>query len=208
MAVKFSKKEALNFGWQTFKRNTSFLIAIVIISLIPTFFTSFINSIVTKNSPELTQILAAILRVGLVVIQMILQLGLIRIYIDFTDGKKDPLNTLWSQSGLFFKYIITVILYGLIVLAGLILFIVPGIIWGIKYQFYNYLLVDKKLWGITALKESAKITKGQKWNLFLFNLLVLAISIGGVLAFFVGSLVATPITMLATAYIYVKLKSA
>ncbi|MEA3324508.1 MAG: hypothetical protein U9Q37_05135 [Euryarchaeota archaeon] len=62
---------------------------------------------------------------------------------------------------------IGLILYGFIVVGGLILLTIPGIIWAIKFQFFDYLIVDKGLGPIDALEKSSEITRGVKWDLFI-----------------------------------------
>ena len=106
---------------------------------------------------------------------------------------------------LFSKYILSLIIYGLIVLAGLILLIIPGIIWAIKFQFFGYFIVDKGLGPIESLKQSAKITKDTKWTLFLFGLLSGLINLLGALLLLVGLFATVPTTMMAKAFVYRKL---
>lgn len=107
----------------------------------------------------------------------------------------------------FFKYLGALILYSLIVVVGTILFIVPGIIWGIKFRFFSYFIVEDENCGIIeSLERSAQITQESKWNLFLFNIILGFIGLLGFLAFFVGILLAMPVTVMATVFVYYKLK--
>jgi hypothetical protein len=62
--------------------------------------------------------------------------------------------------------IVSMILYGLIVGLGVILLVVPGIIWGLKYSLTPYALMDRKLGPWKALKLSGTITTGYKGQLF------------------------------------------
>lgn len=55
-------------------------------------------------------------------------------------------------------YIWTNILYFLIVFGGLILFIIPGIIWGIRYFFADYFVIIEGISGKKALSRSAALT--------------------------------------------------
>ena len=131
----------------------------------------------------------------------------IRVSLKFVDGGKMEIKEIFSKVDLetFFNYLIAGALYGLIVFAGLILFIVPGIIWGLKYQLYRYFVVEKKLKPWEALKECGKATYGSKWNLFLFTILIGFISILGVITLGLGFAVIFPVIMLAEAFIYRKL---
>lgn len=136
-------------------------------------------------------------------------MGLIKIALRIYDNKKcelaDVFSDLLSCLPLFFKYLSASIVYILIVLSGIILLIVPGIIWSIKFSFFSYFIVDKGLGPIEALKQSSVITNGVMRDLFLFWLLVSVINCVGLLAFFVGLFVTIPITMIAIGYVYRKL---
>lgn len=75
----------------------------------------------------------------------------------------------------------------------------------IKLQFYSYFIVDKNAGPIEALKKSWAITRGVKWDLFLFGLLLGLITLAGLLALVVGLFVAIPVGLLANTYVYRKL---
>lgn len=57
-------------------------------------------------------------------------------------------------------------LYGLIVTGGLIMLIIPGIVWGLAYVFAQYAVVDKKTGIKGSFKYSSLITGGFKERLF------------------------------------------
>jgi len=152
-------------------------------------------------------------------------MGMIKTTLRLCDQEKARFSDFFSQYHLFFRYLFAIILWGLITWAGTILFIIPGIIWGIKYFFCDYFVIDKKSKSRESLKQSAVITQGVKWQLFVFFITIGLINILSLLpyliSFFVtfpafmlvldrlflsiGSLIATPITMLATAFVYRKL---
>lgn len=73
-------------------------------------------------------------------------------------------------------------LIGFIILAGYFLFIVPGIIWSIKYSLalYVYLIENKK--GMAALKRSAELVKGYWWAILKRYLIWFYAVMGGMLA--------------------------
>ena len=52
---------------------------------------------------------------------------------------------------------------------------------------------------------SSKVTKGAKWDLFVFSLLLVAINIGGALCFLVGLLITVPMSAVSWAFVYRKL---
>ena len=98
------------------------------------------------------------------------------------------------------------LLYYLTVLVGMILFIIPGLILAVRLYFFGFLIIDKGMRPVEALKESYTMTKGYGWKIF-FLIFVAApiILFFGVILFLVGILVAAPIISLAQVFFYGKL---
>ena len=95
------------------------------------------------------------------------------------------------------------ILVGLGVIGGLILFIVPGIILAIMWHFFGYVIVQDPATGPTdAMRRSAEITRGSRWQLFGLGLLLFGINILGALACGIGIVFTYGITAIAVAYTY------
>lgn len=198
---KFSKSEALRFGWTTMKNNLGFFIGLIIVAGLIIIIPYFISGLTSKDAP----VISLIITIVCIVLQLIIGMGLIRISLKFADNDKAELGDLFACLPMFFKYLGGSILYGLIIIGGLILLIVPGIIWAIKFCFFGYFIIDKELGPIEALKRSSIITKGAKWDLFLFGLLTIGINILGVLALLIGLFATLPTTMVAYAFVYRKL---
>lgn len=57
----------------------------------------------------------------------------------------------------------------------MLLLIVPGIVWFVKYMFAGLIMVDRGCTAFDALTESGKKTKGYKWPLFTLPLFLLVI---------------------------------
>jgi len=198
---KFSKKEAIIFGWQTMKSNFWFFIGLLIIIEAGVFFVPSIIIFILKDSS------LAFLFISLILF-IIFILGLIKISLNFYDGKKSKTSDLFTQYPLFFKHFFIIILFSfLIYLPVLIywiafeiyyfeiayrlylfsyLFILPLVIYfGIKFCFFGHFIVDKKFGIIEALKKSFAITKGSTLNLFLFSVLSVIINIVGLKGIFI-----------------------
>lgn len=198
----FSKKEALSFGWTTVTNNFLFFVGLVLIFWgVPGFF-SYIAESVKDTEP----LYFLILFVNWI-LSIILGLGLIYISLVFCDGKKPRYRDFLKPAHYFFRFLGASIIYGLIVFVGLLLFIVPGIIWSIKYGLYRYLIIDKDMGLFESIKKSGEITMGSKWNLFLLGLLLGLINVLGVLALGIGLLITVPISLMATTFVYRKLLS-
>lgn len=200
--LEFSRNEAIGFGWKIAKKNIWFFVVIFVIVALVNMAPGSINNYTRDNLP----VLAFILSIIVWVVQMIVQMGMINIALKFNDDKKTEYADLFYYTPIV-NYIAGSILYGLIVVLGFILFIIPGIYFAIKYQFYSYLIIDKGFGPVAALKKSAEMTKGVKWNLFIFGLVLFGINILGALALLIGLLWTVPTSMVATAFVYRKLLS-
>ena len=86
----------------------------------------------------------------------------------------------------FLAYLVTHILVAL----GLVFFIVPGIILIIMWSFTFPILAETRLGFWEAMRQSAILTEGHRWRLFLLGLANVLILILGVLCLCVGVFVA------------------
>lgn len=196
---RFSKKEAIRFAWTTTKNNFGFLIGVSVASLLISILPVLFEALVKGTSSTIAFI---IYYIGSVVLGGMIEMGFTKISLKFYDKQKASFSDLFSCLHLLAKYIIGYILYLSLIIIGLVLLIIPGIIWAMKFYFFVYFIVDKGLGPVQALKRSSAITKDAKWDLFLFNLLLVGIVLLGLLSLLVGIFVALPIITLATAFVY------
>lgn len=198
MHTSISASEAIRFGWETFKKRPWFFIgAIVIVFLI-----SSILSAVGETGAEEIGSGSIILILATLVINIFIEMGLIAFALKAHDDVGGAaFANLWHPAS-FLPYVGVKILTALAVLLGLVLLIVPGIIAALALMFATYLVIDRKLGVIEALKESARLTKGNRWNLLILMLALVGINILGALALLVGLLVSVPVSLLAIAHAY------
>ena len=202
---RFSNQEAIKFGWETLKENLGFFLIggaiILVVSLIP----SIVKDVYKRTNSDTVKIIINTISFLFQIIAILLELGLIKISLKLIDKEKVSIYDLFSQYPLFFKYLGGIIVYTLITLVGLILFIIPGIIWGIKFRFFAYFMIEG--FGLMeSFEKSSEITKGSKGDLFVFSLVLVLITLAGILVLFIGILISIPIVALATAFVYRKLK--
>lgn len=203
--AKFSKGEAIKFGWKVAKENLGFFVVLLLIGFLPQVIPNILGRTFTWGR-DFTFI-ALIYNLIFITLAIIIQLGYIKVALRFADGQKAELAELFRSSPLILKYLAGAIIYHVIVLIGLLLLIVPGIIWAIKFGFFSYFVVEGA-GPIEALKKSSQITQGAKWDLFLFYILIGLVNVLGFLALIVGLFVTIPATMVATAYVFRKLQAA
>jgi len=196
--TKFSIQEALKYGWETFKAKAGFFIALTVVLGLITAVPDYIIGKLFEQGSVMRFVSELVLRL----IGLFLGMITTRISLDLYDTGETDLSKISDLIPQFLPYLGGKILYGLIVLVGLVLLIVPGIIVSYMFLYVGYLIIDRQLGPIEALKESKVVTDGSKMNLFLFSLVIALINIVGVVCLLVGLLVTIPVTLMASVYVY------
>ena len=200
---KFPFGQAVKFGWQKTKENFWGLIAVTVICIA----ISGILNYSINNFEKTMPLTSFFINLCAMAVSMIMTLGIIKIGLKVYAGEKFDVSEIFGSYRFFLKYFLATIIYFLAVLVGLVLLIVPGIILIIRMGFYSYLIVDKQMGPVDALKESMRITKGNAFDLFLFWFVLLGVLLLGFLALIVGIIVAIPVTALAFVFAYRYLES-
>jgi uncharacterized membrane protein len=197
----FSKREALAYGWKEMKKNFWMFAQIIIISLAVVGLTGLLGDYFKGRNP----INGALWSVISIFIQFAVSAGIIAIILKINETGKAKIKDILVDPQTVIRYIIASVLYSLIVIAGFILLIFPGFMWMMSYHMFQYFIIDKKMGPIEALKESRKITKGSRWNLFFFFILAALMNLAGMLVFGIGLFVTVPVTAMSFVWIYKKL---
>jgi hypothetical protein len=204
----FSYGDVLGYGWRTMKSNLGFFVGVGIISFvisyIPTFIIKITEHIDSKSDFILVQIITNILSW---IINVIIGIGMVKIALSFCDEQKPTVETLFDAWDCFWRYLGAALLTMLICMCGFILFIIPGIIWSVKFSLFPYFVVEQGLGPVEALKASSQTTNGIKWELLGFYILCGLINLLGVLCLFIGIFATYPTTIVATALVYRQLLS-
>ncbi|HXW86525.1 MAG TPA: hypothetical protein VEK38_04255, partial [Candidatus Bathyarchaeia archaeon] len=105
--------------------------------------------------------------------------------------------TVCSQKAYLFSMPLLGLLMMVIVCAGLILCIVPGVIWFVRFSFAPQVLIDKQCSPLEALRISYAMTKNNFWELWAYNFIWFALA---------TSFLFLPIMIMATMHLYYQLK--
>jgi uncharacterized membrane protein len=202
-----SVKECVNFGWETFKKRPWILIGGILLALIVSAIPGMFST-PPEIGPDgqvihqpLTTYDAIVTLVG-VLVSMLAGLGMTNFALRAHDNVEAvQISDLWHPHP-FWRFLGAYFLSALIIAAGYILLIVPGIIASLGLSFVAFLVVDRGAGVIDSLKESWRITKGHKWQLLLLFLVLGLINLLGIIALLIGVIVTLPITLLAFTHAY------
>ncbi|MEA3477088.1 MAG: DUF975 family protein [Bacteroidota bacterium] len=102
----------------------------------------------------------------------------------------------------YWNVVIANIVVSIIVGLGIFMLIVPGIIFACRLAFVPYLVVDREMDVMDALRVSWDMTRGYGWQIFLMGLLAIPIVILGLICFIVGIFVSVMWISTAFAVMY------
>ncbi len=191
----WKNKELLQIGWTKMKENFWFLVLLLLLSIV-------------------LSTLGQETHAGFIV-DILISFVLTSAFLRISRGQKVDFKNIFDEMSWMklVHYLLASIIVGIFFVIGLVLFVIPGVIVGIMLSFVTNILVDenkgvawKSMAFWTAIKKSVAMTKGIKWKLFVFFLVLLGINILGLLALGVGLFVTIPLSGIAMAVLYDKLK--
>ena len=195
----FVISESIKKAWQVFKKDWIIILAVQLLPIAVAIVYTIVLETIDQESA-----LAIVWNIAYIALQFIVSMGVIKAYLNITRGKKVTIETFTSQAPKILNFFAAQILMMLIVLGGFILLIIPGFYFSLKYMFTPYLVIDKNMGPIEALKASGKITHGIKWDLIGFMAATVVLMYAGILALGIGLIVTVPVATLAYVVLFNK----
>jgi uncharacterized membrane protein len=194
-------RAVIGFGWETFKKRPWFFIGVMLVIWVASGVLGQMSAYTDKVSGALLVLALCGAFIGIVG-QIFLKMGTIAFTLKAHEAPEHAaIADLWAPE-MFWSYLGASVLVALIIVCGIVLLIVPGIIWALRYLFVPYLIIDRKLGVTAAMRESARITFGHKWQLLGLVCVLVLLNIVGLIALVAGLLVTIPVTMLAIVHAY------
>lgn len=187
----------LKRGWELFKRYWAILLVIWAIGFGIQMLISY-----SANLAENNDLLSIPVVVASIALSLIMSAGWIWIYVGMSREKTIIWKDLFSQVSVTPRFFVANLAVGLLVMLGLLLFIIPGIYWSLKYMFVPYLVIDKKTSVSEAFTLSGRLTDKILWKLIALGCVVFCFNLLGLLALGIGLLITVPVTNIAMAVLY------
>ncbi len=162
-----------------------------------------------KPSPELTQLInVALTGSGSLLATLIttfFNAGVVVFSLKVVRGERPSFGEVFAGMPYYLPLLVASFLSKLLIGAGLLLCVVPGIVLALGFFIVEPVIVDRQLGPIEGLKESWRLTAGYKVDLFVFAVLSgLLIIVGFLLCCLPGILAATLVPLMQ-AFLYLRL---
>lgn len=197
MGTRVEIRRALEFGWNTFKNNALFFLVLMFIFGVP----AAMISVMIEGQPWASVSVMFLRGVGWLW-RVVAIMTVILVSLSFRDTDTFETEEIKGMKHLIIPYLLGSLLFSGILAVGMILLVAPGVWFAVKYQFMPYLIIDKGMEPVEALKAAGGITRGFWLELFVFLLCLAGINFLGAIAFGLGLLVTVPVTFLAHAWVY------
>lgn len=164
-------------------------------------FDIYIKNFIVIILATLVAIALGMLTLGILYIPLLV--GVQMLFVKAKRGKPLVFNEIFSPIKRFFAIFFGSIWIGILVVIGLILLIVPGLIWASWWMFALLFIVDKGM-GIGAGMAASKeiVRKNNLWLHLLLIILACAVANVGIYVFRIGYLFTMPLAMGALACAY------
>ena len=220
----YSVGNAFTYAFDKFKQNLGPLILITLILLVSVFVIQFIGNLITSGMTGAGELIfdpesgefeggaaggffAGAMIVSLLfsaiswAVQMVIQAGIIKASLGLTRGQKVDLGSAFNGIN-WGQVIVASLLIGVGTFVGLLLCVLPGIVWIFMTWYTLYFVIDRDMSAVDAIKASIGLVKDNLGPLLLFFLAAVAAYIVGACLCGVGLLAAIPVVVIAQAYTF------
>ncbi len=124
------------------------------------------------------------------------------VFLNVARGREASLGDLFRGGPYFLTILLASILFSLIYFGGLLLLIVPGIIFALMFSQFYYLILDRNVGVLESLSLSREVTYGNKLMIFLVALIQIALIFAGLMLCCIGVIATAPLASLMWAVAY------
>lgn len=203
---RFSRDTAFATGWELIKQYkwllAGLLIGMELVGSLPSYIFSPLRQWIPSSYNTLLSVviltfswvlsgIASVFFLKVLLAMIDKKFTSIRAYKEYIPSQKTVISVLLAS-----------LLFVLSIVAGIFMMIVPGVIAAIAFIFYPYFVIERGMGPVAALKASAALTKGSRFDLFLLFVLLFALNIAGGMVFFVGLLITIPLTFFILTSVY------
>jgi hypothetical protein len=226
MHPAFSIGEAVRFGWSVVRAHSGLVFKV----MLTLFVLQMANGLLDNDAIQTVP--GGLLSFALTVVGFFVSTGFLLIMLGLAKGETPVYRALYPNWRVVLKLFGASLLVGLIVLlpllgvalaigvaalfeqaagyiaaGALVLAAMAALVYlAVTYSLVRFAVLDG-MRVMESLKASARYTKGVKWKLLGFGVVLALINLLGLLAFIVGLLVTVPLTTIAAAKVYLTLKA-
>ncbi len=207
-AVDFG--DIISHAWSVWKANLGVLVGATAITFGISMGFGIVTSVIeelgrSKDAPVLL-VLGSILNMVSSLVNLLVGIGMARICLNAARRRPVQVSMLFGGADSFMPVLGGTILFMLGMVGGLLLLIIPGLIFALLAWTYYYLIVDRQCGVLESFSRAFEMGKLNWGTSLVMSMMSMLMFFAGLLALVVGLLFSTPLVgvMFATAYIMMK----
>jgi membrane protease YdiL (CAAX protease family) len=194
-------REAMRFVWETIKANYDVAIGAVVLFFVIQLAGGIAQVTIPEELSKKPWIIFSLFLVS-TAIATVAKAGVSKIALGFAFVEKATMRDFVATPRQYVRCFVAHIIYWLCTVIGLFLFILPGIVFAVTFQFYEFFILKYDSGIFESFRKSESLTSGQRLPLFAFDILALLLALAGLLACYIGAYVTVPISIAALAYVF------
>lgn len=131
-----------------------------------------------------------------------LEYGISYVHLKAVRNEKIKVQNMFESFNNYWNAVFANLLVTFIIGFGILVLIIPGIFFACKLAFVSYLVVDKKMEAVEAVKTSWEMTSGYGFVIFFTGFFAIFLFLFGIVAFIVGAVISLMWIRLTMASIY------
>ena len=176
---------AFSHGWHTMKKYFIELLIVIFVLILISLPMGIVNSFVDRATFGYSSLTLFGIAYGVIVLGPV-SYGMNWIFLKAVRNEPFKTYDMFMAFQNIWNVVIANILVSIIVGIGIVLLIVPGIIFACRLAFVSYLVMDQKMEAMEAIKKSWEMTKGYTWTIFGMAVMSFFIAIAGLICLGVG----------------------
>ena len=193
---RFSIGDAVTYSWNACWQNLGPVMLVSAIVLVGNGFVALLGAAFSGAAMGYAFGLFGIL------INLLLVFGLLRAALAVVEGRPVALAEAFRPDG-FGPFLLASVVFLLGVYLGLRLWVVPGLVFGVVFELYGFVVAEHPDVGpVVALRRAAALTKGARLRLLGLAAVLAFLNLAGLMLCFLGLLVTYALTAVALAYVY------
>ena len=199
--VPLSIGQAFNFAWPIFKKRLGLFAAVLL-----TIFGAWVAlEIVVIAGQRLGIVLWAAAHLAFLVFVAGLEVGFIQICLALREGREPTFADIFAHLALGPKFLAGQILYLLIVVIGLLLLVVPGVYFSVRYALFGFCMVAGGTDLVRSFQQSEILSMGTKTYLLRILVALFVLNTVGACLLGLGLFITVPLSVLMMTAVYQRL---
>jgi uncharacterized membrane protein len=185
VVIEATISDTFGHGWETLKKYFPEMLLILCLLILFSLPMGLVNAFADQKSFGYIFFTIFNIAYGLIILAP-LSYGANWLYLRAVRGEPFKVQEIFDAYRQTLQIILARVLVSMVVGIGIVMLIVPGIIFACRLSMVSYLIMERKLEAVEAVRTSWEMTRGHSWTIFGFGIVSIFVVLGGLILLIVG----------------------